>query len=120
MPCGRRFLPESFLIYDSPVSAAAEPESAELDLDRFRARARQGRWLAGGDELFEFRRTVRVDLIAAEPIEGEMLYSAPDESTRLVDYLNAPGRFLRLWAKERLYLINKAFVLRVVEMAPSP
>ena len=75
---------------------------------------------AGGDELFEFRRTVRVDLIAAEPIEGEMLYSAPVESTRLVDYLNAPGRFLRLWAKERLYLVNKAFVLRVVDLAEGP
>ena len=75
---------------------------------------------AGGDELFEFRRPVRVDLIAAEAIEGELLYSAPVESTRLVDHLNEAGRFLRLWAKERLYLINKAFVLRVVELAEGP
>jgi hypothetical protein len=72
------------------------------------------------DELFEFRRPARVELIAAEAIEGELLYSAPVESTRLVDHLNEAGRFLRLWAKERLYLINKAFVRRVVELAEKP
>ena len=75
---------------------------------------------AGEDELFEFRRPVRVDLIGGEPLAGELLYSAPEQSTRLVDYLNEPGRFLRLWAKDTLYLINKAFVLRVVEIAASP
>jgi hypothetical protein len=76
--------------------------------------------VAGEDELFEFRRPVRVDLIGGGPLEGELLYSAPEQSTRLVDYLNEPGRFLRLWSKETLYLINKAFVLRVVEIAASP
>jgi hypothetical protein len=75
---------------------------------------------AGEDELFEFRRAVRVDLIAATPLEGELLYSAPEESTRLVDYLNEPGRFLRVWAKETLYLVNKTFVLRVVERNEGP
>jgi hypothetical protein len=75
---------------------------------------------AGEDELFEFRRPVRVDLIGAEPLGGELLYSAPEQSTRLVDYLNEPGRFVRLWSKETLFLINKAFVLRVVEIAASP
>ena len=73
----------------------------------------------GEDELFEFRRPVRVDLIGAAPLAGELLYSAPEQSTRLVDYVNEPGRFLRLWAKETLYLINKAFVMRVVEIAAS-
>jgi hypothetical protein len=79
-----------------------------------------GETAAGEDELFEFRRPVRVDLIAAEPIEGELLYSARVESTRLVDHLNVAGRFLRLWARERLYLVNKAFVLRVVELDEKP
>jgi hypothetical protein len=71
------------------------------------------------DELFEFRRPVRVELIGGEPLAGEFLYSAPEQSTRLVDYLNEPGRFLRLWAKETLYLINRAVVLRVAEIAVS-
>jgi hypothetical protein len=67
------------------------------------------------EELFEFRRPVRVDFHGGQSISGELLYSAPAESTRLVDYVNEPGRFLRLWTKDFLYLINKAFVLRLVE-----
>jgi hypothetical protein len=67
------------------------------------------------EELFEFRHPVRVDLIGTRSLEGEFLYSAPAESTRIVDYVNEPGRFLRLWTNDRLYLINKAFVLRLVE-----
>lgn len=79
-----------------------------------------GSQAAGEEELFEFRRPVRVDLIGGEPLAGELLYSAPEQSTRLVDYLNEPGRFLRLWAKDTLYLINKTFVLRILEIAASP
>jgi hypothetical protein len=69
------------------------------------------------EELFEFRRPVRVDFLAGQTISGEVLYSAPSEHTRLVDYVNEPGRFLRVWTKDFLYLINKTFVLRVVEAA---
>ena len=65
--------------------------------------------------LFEFRRAVRVELLGAAALHGDLLYSAPQESTRLVDYVNEPGRFLRLWAKDRLYFISKTFVLRIVE-----
>jgi len=68
-------------------------------------------------ELFEFRRSVRVDFLGGQSVSGELLYSAPEQSTRLVDHVNAPGRFIRLWAKDFLYLINKAFVVRVVEAA---
>jgi len=67
------------------------------------------------EELFEFRRPARVDFLGGQSISGELLYSAPAESTRLVDYVNEPGRFVRLWTKDFLYLINKAFVLRLVE-----
>ena len=67
------------------------------------------------EELFEFRHPVRVELLGADPLEGELLYSAREESTRIVDHLNETGRFLRLWAKDRLYLINKTFVSRIVE-----
>src|SRR5262249_58420368 len=66
-------------------------------------------------ELFEFRRSVRVDLLGGQSVSGEVLYSAPAESTRLVDDVNAPGRFVRLWTKDFLYLMSKAFVLRLVE-----
>jgi hypothetical protein len=76
---------------------------------------------AGTDqELYEFRRPVRVDLIGAEPIHGDLLYSARQESTRVMDYLNETGRFFRVWSEERLYLVNKAFVLRVVQPEAAP
>jgi hypothetical protein len=67
------------------------------------------------EELFEFRRPVRVELLGTSALDGELLYTAPQESARTMDYLNETGRFLRLWAKDRLYLINKTFVLRIVE-----
>ncbi len=70
----------------------------------------------GQDELFEFEQRVRVDLDEGEPLEGELLYSAAGEKTRVVDHLNQEGRFVSLWQGEYLYLINKAFVLRVVEL----
>lgn len=66
-------------------------------------------------ELFDFRRRVRVELLGTGDLDGDLLYSAREESTRIVDYLNETGRFLRLWAKDRLYLINKTFVSRIVE-----
>ena len=74
---------------------------------------------AAPEELFEFRRPLRVDLMGERSLSGELLYSAPAESTRVVDYVNEPGRFLRLWTRDFLYLINKAFVLRLVEAAPD-
>lgn len=70
---------------------------------------------SSADELFEHRRCVRVALIGGASLEGEILYSAPDGGTRLVDYLNRRERFLRLWDGDRLFLVNRESVLRVVE-----
>jgi len=68
-----------------------------------------------GDELFEHRRSVRVALAAGGWLEGEILYSAPDGGPRLVDHLNRSERFFRLWKADELFLVNKDWVLRVVE-----
>jgi hypothetical protein len=70
---------------------------------------------ADDDALFEFRHEVRVELAGGAALAGELLYSLPPEHARVTDYLNSPGRFFRLWTAERLYLINKYFVERVVE-----
>lgn len=69
------------------------------------------------EELFDFAKKVRVDLQGKAQLEGELLYSAPEESARVSDYLNLPGRFFRLWEGEHVYLVNKSLVFRVVEMA---
>ncbi len=76
-----------------------------------------GENLEAGDELFDFEKRVRIELQGGDPLEGELLYSAPEQAARVVDYLNQEGRFFRLWQGDRLYLINKVFVLRVIELS---
>jgi hypothetical protein len=71
------------------------------------------------DELFEYRKFVRIALAGGGSIEGEILFSAPDGGARLVDYLNRHERFLRLWDGDRLYLVNKKSMLRIVEDGPE-
>jgi hypothetical protein len=70
----------------------------------------------GSEELFDYRAPVRVELHGGPALDGEFLYSAPEESSRPVDYLNQTGRFFRLWNSEHLYLVNRSFVLRVIEL----
>ena len=67
------------------------------------------------DELFEHRQRVRVELIGGTSIEGELLYSASQEGPRVVDLLNRRERFLRLWTENRIVLVNKKMLSRVVE-----
>lgn len=69
------------------------------------------------EELFEFRQRVRIDLLSGEPLEGELLYSAQEQETRVTDYMNYEGRFFRLWREDDVYLVNKNYVLRVLEEA---
>ena len=81
------------------------------------ARSARAAAQAGDDEdaLYEYRHEVRVELRGGDSLAGELLYTLPAEHARVVDYLNGPGRFLRLWTGERLYLINKGYVERVIE-----
>ena len=102
-----------------PVRAAGSPDQEIFNKDALLwigvPLAHFGSEEDSPEELFEFRRPVRVELLGTAALDGDLLYSAREESTRVVDYLNETGRFLRLWAKDRLYLINKTFVLRIVE-----
>jgi hypothetical protein len=67
------------------------------------------------DALFEYRHEVRVELAGGDMLVGELLYTLPPDHARVADYLNAPGRFFRLRTPDRLFLINKFFVARVIE-----
>ncbi|HZI65084.1 MAG TPA: hypothetical protein VFF17_00830 [Thermoanaerobaculia bacterium] len=71
------------------------------------------------NELYDRRKMVRVEFAGLRFLEGELLYSAPEESARVVDLMNRGERFLRLWSGDRVYLVNKASVLRVVEATRS-
>ncbi|MCA1581484.1 MAG: hypothetical protein LC796_08840 [Acidobacteria bacterium] len=67
------------------------------------------------DELFDIRQKVCVDLRSSERLQGELLWSAEERSTRVTDYMNSEGRFFRLWQEEHVFLVNKSYVLRVIE-----
>lgn len=73
---------------------------------------------AEGLALYDHRHEVRIelDIDAAEPISGHVLYSSPADRPRLIDHLNVPGHFLRVWTADALYLVNKHHVVRVVEL----
>lgn len=79
---------------------------------------RSGEPLEDG-ELFDHRRDVRVELADGTAFEGELLYSAPAGSTRVVDVLNSPSRFLALWLADRVVFLNKSFVRLAAEI-PHP
>jgi hypothetical protein len=66
-------------------------------------------------QLYDVQAVVTIELAAHPVIEGQVLYSPPADHARVADYLNQSGRFFRLWATERLYLINKDHVIRVHE-----
>ena len=66
-------------------------------------------------ELYDHRKLVRVTLVGGGTLEGEILYSAPEGSARVVDVMNRRERILRLWSGDRVFLLNKEYVLRVVE-----
>lgn len=68
-----------------------------------------------GNELHDNQTLVRVALLGGQSLDGEILYSAPEGAARMVDFLNRRERFFRLWAGDRVLLVNKDFVLRVVE-----
>ncbi|MCB9564546.1 MAG: hypothetical protein H6708_29530 [Kofleriaceae bacterium] len=66
--------------------------------------------------LYDHHHGVRVELAGFDAIEGHVLYSSPADRPRLVDHLNLPVRFLRVWTGSALYLINKHHVVRVLEL----
>lgn len=81
------------------------------------------------EDLFEHRRDVQIELVDGALLEGELMYSAPASSTRVVDVLNTGRRFLPLWLADRVLFVNKSMVRRVTEiphvhrpsvMAPAP
>lgn len=66
--------------------------------------------------LFDTKHEVELTLTDGSTLTGSILHSSPADKPRLVDYLNWPARFVRLWTPRAQYLINKAHVARVREV----
>jgi len=65
--------------------------------------------------LYDVRRPVTIELRGGAVLNGDLLYSPPPDQTRVVDYLNRGGRFLRLWCGDRVVLVNKTWLICVTE-----
>jgi hypothetical protein len=59
------------------------------------------------------RMQVEVTLHDGTVLEGEVVYAMPEGRSRLIDFLNAPGRFLPLRDGETLHFINKEWIVNV-------
>jgi hypothetical protein len=70
------------------------------------------------EELFDIKHEIRLELTDGSKLDGQLLYAAPPDRSRIVDYMNAPGRFFRLWREDHVYLVNKAFLLRIFQLDP--
>ena len=66
--------------------------------------------------LHDSKHEVEVTLLDGSTLSGSILHSAPADRPRMIDYLNRPGQFVRLWTGTAQYLINKHHVARVQEI----
>ena len=70
--------------------------------------------------LYDHQHRVEVELIGGMKLEGMLMDSSPSNRSRAVDHLNRVGRFVRLWAADEHYLINKGQIVQVGEMVWTP
>ncbi len=47
--------------------------------------------------------------------EGEVLLDTPSNQRRLVDYVNQPGAFIALHKGEKVHLIQKRLMIRIIQ-----
>ena len=66
--------------------------------------------------LFDHDHGVRVELDVGDELAGHVFFSSPADRPRLIDHLNLPVHFLRVWTPDALFLINKHHIVRVVEV----
>jgi len=89
------------------------------------AMRRRGTTLSGEEHsevftLYEHEHKVEVELLGGMRLEGALMDSSPSTRSRAVDHLNRAGRFVRLWAAEEHYLINKGQIVQVGELVWTP
>lgn len=63
--------------------------------------------------------SVRMTLAGGDALAGVLSIVMPAERNRVIDYLNAPGRFVPLFGEDGVFLVHKAFVASVASLAGS-
>jgi hypothetical protein len=103
------------------AGAAAAPSA-----DHLRGFAGGGGWKGGAVRPSDVCTDGAVKLFSkhalpgARRLEGMLMDSSPAGRSRAVDHLNRAGRFVRLWAAEEHYLINKGQIVHVGELVWTP
>jgi hypothetical protein len=69
--------------------------------------------------LYDRQHHVEVQLMSGSKLTGTLLDSSPANHPRVVDHINGSGQFMRLWTADEHFLINKAQILQVTELAWS-
>lgn len=67
-------------------------------------------------QLYDHQRDAEIVLDRGPTLVGQLLYTSPADRPRVLDHMNQPGAFVRLWTAETLYVIGKRHVLRVREI----
>jgi hypothetical protein len=90
------------------TAAGAEPASAELPEE-----------LSDASALYDRQYRVSIELAHGPAMAGLLLDSSPADRTRVIDHLNRPGLFVRLWTPDEQVLVNKRQIVAVAELDPS-
>lgn len=88
--------------------------------------ARAIAWIAVGraeelpDELalYDRQHRVSIELLHGPALEGLLLDNSPADRPRVIDHLNRPGLFVRLWTADEQVLVNKQQIMAVAELDP--
>lgn len=66
--------------------------------------------------LYDRQHRVSIELAHGPGLTGLLLDSSPADRTRVIDHLNRPGMFVRLWTPDEHLLVNKREVVMVAEL----
>lgn len=69
--------------------------------------------------LYDRQHRVAIALSGGPEITGLLLDSAPADRPRVVDHLNGPGVFLRVWSPDEHVLVNKHQIVSVTELGAT-
>jgi hypothetical protein len=75
--------------------------------------------LSEASTLYDRQHRVAIDLAHGPGVTGLLLDSSPADRPRVVDHLNRPGMFVRVWTPDEHVLVNKRAIVSVTEL-PAP
>lgn len=76
--------------------------------------------LSDATALYDRQYRVSIELAHGPGLTGLLLDSSPADRPRVIDHLNRPGMFVRLWTPDEHVLVNKQEIVAVIELgAPA-